>query len=264
MPYVLTHRFAPLLVCLALAAPAAAQHTRATAALGGAQPNGMNGAGVLSADGHFVAFESDASNLVAGDTNNSTDVFVRDLLTATTTRVSLATDGLQRVGNSGVIFDIGNDGQVDISDDGRYVVFMSRAPLAPGDVALCSYNGEDGNCPDIYLRDRAAGSTTRVSAPPGGQANGASHEPKMSGDGRWIVFESEASNLVPGDTNDVTDVFLFDSQVGNYDVMDCTPFKRDIMKELSQAVRDKGMTMCWYHSIMDWHHADAQTPERKL
>ncbi len=60
MPYVLARRFAPLLVCLALAAPAAAQHTRVTAALGGAQPNGMNGAGVLSADGHFVAFESDA------------------------------------------------------------------------------------------------------------------------------------------------------------------------------------------------------------
>ncbi len=83
---------------------------------------------------------------------------MRDLLALTTTRVSVAEDGLQRVGNSGVIFDIGNDGQLDISDDGRYVVFMSRAPLAPGDVALCSYKARTGNCPDIYLRDRVASS----------------------------------------------------------------------------------------------------------
>ena len=215
MLHVLARRFAPLAVCLALAAPAAAQHTRVTAALGGIPPDGPNGAGVLSADGRYAAFESEASNLVTGDTNLSTDVFVRDLLTATTTRVSLHQDGQERAGNSGMVVDIGNDGQLDISDDGRYVVFMSRAPLANGDAAACEYLGETLNCPDIYLRDRIAGSTTRVSlAPGGGQPDGASHDPRMSGDGRWIVFESEAANLVPGDTNGVTDVFLFDRVSG--------------------------------------------------
>ena len=216
MQYVFARRFTPFVVLLALAAPAAAQQpTRVTAALGGNPPNGVNGAGVLSADGRFVAFESEASNLVAGDTNDSIDVFVRDLLTMTTTRVSVANDGSERIGNSGAIFDIGGDGQLDISADGRYVVFMSRAPLAPGDTASCEYLGETLNCPDIYLRDRIGNTTTRVSLPSGGgEPNGASHHPKMSGDGRWIVFESEATNLVPGDTNGVTDVFLFDRMTG--------------------------------------------------
>ena len=199
MPYVFARRFALLVVCLALATRAAAQQPiRVTGALGGNPPNGVNGAGVLSADGRYVAFESEASNLVTGDGNESTDVFVRELLTMTTTRVSVANDGLERPGNSGVIFDIGGDGQLDISADGRYVVFMSRAPLASGDSASCEYLGETLNCPDIYLRDRIGGTTTRVSLPSGGgQPNGASHDPKMSGDGRWIVFESEATNLVP-------------------------------------------------------------------
>jgi hypothetical protein len=204
--------------CLALAAPAAAQYTRVTVALSGQQPNGANGAGVLSADGRFVAFESAASNLVAGDTNNSTDVFVRDLVAGTTTRVSVAQDGLERVGDSGTNFDnsIGADGHHDISGDGQFVVFMSRAPLAPGDAASCAYLGVTGNCPDIYVRDRTGGTTTRVTTALGGaEPNGPSHEPKISADGRWIVYESEASNLVSGDTNDVTDVFLFDRQIGS-------------------------------------------------
>src|SRR4051812_9597885 len=157
MPHVFTRPVSALLLSLVVTAPAAAQFTRVTAALGGAQPNGMNGAGVLSANGRFVAFESEASNLIAGDSNDSIDVFVRDLVTLTTTRVSVGQDGLERVGNSGVIADVGNDGQVDISEDGRYVVFMSRAPLAAGDAATCEYLGEPGNCPDIYVRDRIGG-----------------------------------------------------------------------------------------------------------
>jgi len=216
MPCSFSDRLAPLAVCLALAAPAAAQHTRVTAALGGVPPDGLNGGGVLSADGRFVAFASEASNLVTGDTNDAIDVFVRDLATVTTTRVSVANGGQQGAGHSGAAFiDIGGGGQLDISDDGRYVVFMSRAPLAPGDAAQCEYLGETSNCPDIYLRDRIDNTTTRVStAPGGGQPDGASHDPRMSGDGRWIVFESEATNLVPGDTNGVTDVFLFDRVSG--------------------------------------------------
>ena len=137
---------------------------------------------------------------------------MRDLIAGTTTRVSLAKDGLERVGNSGLIFDVGDDGQLDISDDGRYVVFMSRAPLAPGDAATCTYLGEtDGNCPDIYVRDRHrrqhdAGQRRAR------RRRAERRQPRAQDqrDGRWIVFESEASNLVPGDTNGVTDVFRFD------------------------------------------------------
>jgi Tol biopolymer transport system component len=213
----LVRRVVPMVACLALAAPAAAQYVRVTTALGGAQPNGVNGVGVISADGRFAAFESAASNLVAGDTNNSTDIFVRDLVTLTTTRVSVAQDGSQRDGDSGTDFDASTDGtgELDISDDGRYVVFVSRAPLAPGDAAICISGGVNANCPDIYVRDRIGGTTTRATtALGGGEPNGASHNPQMSGDGRWIVYESEASNLVGGDTNEVTDVFLFDRQVG--------------------------------------------------
>jgi hypothetical protein len=88
MLHVFTPRIA-LLACLALAAPAAAQHTRVTAALPTQQPDGMNGAGVLSANGRFVAFESEASNLVTGDTNGVTDVFLFDRQTEATSRISV-------------------------------------------------------------------------------------------------------------------------------------------------------------------------------
>ena len=134
----------------------------------------------------------------------------------TTTRVSVANDGLERPGNSGVIFDIGGDGQLDISDDGRYVVFMSRAPLAPGDTASCDVPGRDAQLPRhlparSHRRHHDAGQPRRRAA---ASRMAPATTRKMSGDGRWIVFESEATNLVPGDTNGVTDVFLFDRMTG--------------------------------------------------
>ena len=215
--YALARRVVPILACLALAAPAAAQNVRVSTALGGGQPNGAVGLAVLSADGRYAAFESAASNLVTGDTNASSDVFVRDLLLATTTRASVTSDGQERTGPSGTDFDTATDGngQLDISDDGRYVVFTSRAPLAADDTLSCSFQGVAGNCPDIYVRDRVGGTTSRVTTGlSGAQANGGSQFPKISGDGRWIVFESAASNLVSGDTNGVADVFLADRPTG--------------------------------------------------
>ena len=209
--------------CLALgllAVPASAQFTRVTVATSG-QPDGplsdvFVSAAVLSGDGRFVAFTSTATNLVAGDTNASADVFVRDLGGATTTRVSVAEDGLERAGASGSIF-AGLGGELDLSDDGRFVVFSSRAALVAGDTNTCLIPPATtaGNCPDIYLRDRQTNQTTRLSAGSGGaQANGYSQRPRISGDGRWVAFDSEASNLVAGDTNGVSDVFLLDRQTG--------------------------------------------------
>ena len=219
MPFkTLVRRLALTLACVGLAIPAAAQGVQVNVGLGGAQADGVNGGGVLSGDGRFVVFASRATNLVAGDTNASADVFVRDVAGATTSRVSLGDDGLERTGASGYIVPLGgqNGGQeIDISDDGRFVVFTSRAALVAADTATCTFEGETTatNCPDIYLRDRQAGTTVRISVGTGGaQPNGASLQPNVSGDGRWVVFASDASNLVANDTNGVQDVFLFDRQ----------------------------------------------------
>jgi hypothetical protein len=149
----------------------------------------------ISANGRFVAFGSFASNLVPGDTNLESDIFVRDTLTNTTTRVSLDSAGNQA--NSGSF-------QPSISADGRFVVFESLASnLVPGDT-----NGTR----DIFVRDMLATTTTRVSVDSAGnQANSRSFEPSISADGRRIAFQSWASNLVPGDTNNSLDFFVFDT-----------------------------------------------------
>ena len=160
----------------------------------GTQANGDSASPAISADGRYVAFGSDASNLVPGDTNGTSDVFVRDLRSGTTQRVSVATDGTQANGDS--------DSPA-ISADGRYVAFASYASnLVPGDT-----NGTA----DVFVRDLRSGTTRRVSvATDGTQANGDSGSPAISADGRYVAFESDASNLVPGDTNHCVDVFVRD------------------------------------------------------
>jgi hypothetical protein len=207
-------RLAAVAACLALAASAAAQTVRVDTGLGGAEPDGTNTTGKISGDGRFVVFASQATNLVAGDTNASADVFVRDLAGASTARVSLAEDGLERSGASGLL-PIASVGGFDISDDGRYVVFASQAALVAADTATCvvAPATTPSNCPDIYVRDRQLNQTVRISVGlAGAQPNGLSHQPQISGDGRWVVFASDASNLVANDTNGVGDVFLLDRQ----------------------------------------------------
>ena len=135
----------------------------------------------------------------------------------TTDRVSLARDGLERIGQSGATpatsFEDFGQREIDISGDGRFVVFTSRAPLVPGDTVPLHdrSRGHAGNCADVYLRDRQTNQTIRLSeAPGGGSADGPSGHPRISSDGRWVAFDSAATNLVAGDTNGVTDVFLLD------------------------------------------------------
>jgi archaellum component FlaF (FlaF/FlaG flagellin family) len=149
----------------------------------------------ISADGRFVAFDSDASNIVPGDTNSNRDIFVRDRLTNTTTRVSLDSAGNQ--GNS-------NSFGASISADGRFVAFESLASnIVPGDT---------NSNRDIFVRDRLTNTTTRVSFDSAGnQANDASDRVSISADGRFVAFTSEASNLVPGDTNGDPDIFVRDT-----------------------------------------------------
>jgi Tol biopolymer transport system component len=161
----------------------------------GTQGNNFSDAPSISADGRFVSFLSLASNLVAGDTNGSEDVFVHDLQNGTTERVSMAWNGAE--GNSGSVIS-------SISADGRYVAFYSHATNL--------VRGDTNNAYDIFVRDRQLGTTERVSLDSAGaQANGSSDDPPaISGDGRFVAFASDATNLVTGDTNGFTDVFVRD------------------------------------------------------
>ena len=184
-----------VLVCV----PAFAQVTqRVSLDTGAVQGNWDSEPGVISAAGGVVAFTSRASNLVPGDTNAEWDLFVRDLRTGVTERVSVASDGTEAAGESG----IGS-----ISADGRFVAFWSRAAnLVAGDT-----NG----AVDVLVRDRLAGTTERVSLATGGaQAMGDSYTGSISADGRFVVFQSIAANLISGDSNGTWDVFVHDRQSG--------------------------------------------------
>ena len=167
-------------------------------ASGGSEANGDPRWPSISADGRYVVFESAADNLVPGDTNDHSDVFVHDRQTGETSRVSVASDGTE--GN-------GQSDEPSISADGRYVAFASEASnLVPGDT---NHNY------DILLHDRQTGETVRVSvASDGTEGNGHSIEPSISSDGQYVAFTSWASNLVPGDTNDAWDVFVHDRETG--------------------------------------------------
>lgn len=153
--------------------------------------------GTLSFDGNIVAFESAATDLVAGDTNGTWDVFVRNRSAGFTERISVGPFGTEANGPS--------EGAA-ISDDGRFVAFESTATnLVAGDTGWR----------DVFLRDRLMNSTTRVSLGMGGvEPNGDSRAAKISPDGGFVLFQSSATNLVPGDTNGVDDVFLYDHQAG--------------------------------------------------
>ncbi|MEG4109788.1 calcium-binding protein [Microcoleus sp. S13_C5] len=167
--------------------------TRVSVDSAGNQANGFSNAYSISANGRFVAFQSQASNLVPGDTNNKNDIFVRDLSTNTTTRVSVDSAGIQ--GN--------NDSfNPSISADGRFVAFASFSNLVPEDT---------NNTSDIFVRDLLTNTTTRVSVDSAGnQGNSLSNNSAISADGRFVAFQSYASNLVPGDTNNRFDIFVRD------------------------------------------------------
>ena len=157
----------------------------------------------ISSDGRYVVFSSDASNLVPDDTNNFTDTFVHDRMTGQTTRVSVSSTGGEGDTASGSLLGWHSD----ISADGRFVVFSSNATnLVSDDTNFSS---------DIFVRDRETGNTTRISVDSGGnQSDGASYFPVISADGRFIAFSSDGTNLVVGDQNVFSDVFIHDRNTG--------------------------------------------------
>lgn len=207
----------------------------------------------ISADGRYVAFVSDATNLVAGDTNGAPDVFLRDRLLGTTVRISNKSDGSQ---SNGISF------APSISGDGRRIVFSSYGSLLPNSgwrncylydrsngslqildlkpdggagtfgcddptidlagrrVAFTSRDllaaGDNNGYSDIFVRDLASTTSRRISlAPGGGDGNLSSSDARISADGSRVIFASSASNLVAGDSNGIVDVFLaaFDNSV---------------------------------------------------
>ena len=179
----------------------------------GVQGTGPSEYPAISADSRYVAFHSSADNLVPDDTNQGNDVFVHDRRTGATERVSVSSSGAEGNGASSMPA---------ISSDGRYVAFQSYAAnLVSGDTDVCELEQPPPdppipyNCPDIFVRDRQTSTTERVNLSSAEeQAVGESWSPAISGDGRYVAFYSDATNLVSGDTNDAEDIFVRDRQAG--------------------------------------------------
>ena len=177
---------------------------RASVSSSGAQSNADSGFARISNDGRYVVFASMASNLVSGDTNNTYDVFVRDLTAGTTARVSTTSSGGQSNQASS---------WPDVSADGRYVVFESPATNLDGSISgsITGYQ--------VYVKDTQTGAIKMLSRDSSnGAGNGDSRQPQISCDGGTVAFYSEASNLVSGDTNGVSDIFV-DSLGWNADTL---------------------------------------------
>jgi len=156
----------------------------------GEQGNALSGSPSISASGRFVAFASEATNLVAGDVNQATDIFVRDRLLHRTEMVSLNLTGGQWDGFSLDPF---------ISGNGRFVTFRTFY--------------RDGNDihREVFVHDRETKLTERVSVNSlGHPGNGISYSSGISGNGQLIAFQSDSNNLVPGDTNHASDIFVHD------------------------------------------------------
>jgi hypothetical protein len=201
------------------------QTRRILMAADGSQSNGDSGWTATNPEnslgvsffGEHIAFVSSASNLVAGDTNGVDDVFLKACVIKLYSRVCTPAQVRASVRSDGSQSNLPAS-QPAVADDGRYVVFVSADPnMVPGD---------SNGAADVFLRDTCVGggssctpSTTRISVTnDGGQANGASGEPTFTG--RFVAFSSTASNLVAGDTNGVSDVFLRDTCIGE---SGCTP-----------------------------------------
>ena len=189
-----------IIICSSVSVPAqtrigsVAFHRSATAAAASSAP-------ILSADGRTVAFLSAANNLVTNDDlGTSVDVFVRDLPSGRTT---LASVNLTGVGG-------GNDysGVPGLSADGRLIVFESTASNLVAD--------DTNGVADVFVRDLATGQTRLVSVPASGQgsANGPSTAPLISADGRWVFFESAASDLVTTITEPAPQLYARDLVAG--------------------------------------------------
>lgn len=224
---------------------AAALSLPAAAAPAGTPGNKSSYAPDISANGRYVVFASDASNLVAGDTNGKRDIFIRDLQSQTTRLVSKGRSGPSN----------GMSTTPKVSDDGRYVSFLSTA----SNLVARDSNGKA----DAFRVDTTTGTIIRVSVGAGGvQANGASEGPRISANGNSIVFGSAASNLVRGDTNKVNDIFLRDVSTGQTRRLSMTPQgNQNLAASDMSSISPNGSIASWrgpvglHHAVFSWDRA---------
>jgi Tol biopolymer transport system component len=178
--------------------------TRASVSGSGVEGNNFSLHGRLSDDGLLVLYASDASNLVSGDANKTRDIFLYDRVAGTVERLNVSTKGKEANGFT--------DNPM-MSSDSNVVVFQSNATTLD--------KPDTNNLVDVFVRDRAAGTTKRVSlAWDGSEGNGESRNPAVSADGKWVAFESWADNLVPNDTNRFGDVFVVEVATGTIERVD--------------------------------------------
>ena len=181
--------------------------------------NGHCTQAAISADGTTIVFESLATNLIeSGDANGSSaDILMVRVSGGAVTRVNVASDGSQPVAGHSVT--------PAVSADGRYVAFTSTADLlCPGGQLCDAAPRGRKRVPEIYRRDTADGVTSRVSRSSiGADPNGPSSWPAISGDGRYVAFVSDATNLARGDRNARTDVFLHDTSTGTTELVSRRP-----------------------------------------
>ena len=188
----------PLFISLAMAGDVEPITKRVSVRSDGMQANGIGYGRAISANGRYVAFESEATNLVADDTNARKDIFVHDHMTGSTTRVSVGYGNTESNKQSSA---------PSISNDGRYVAFKSYSDnLVPND---------NSSREDVFVHDRWMGTNEIINIGPGGvQANGSTfYRVVISGNGRFVFFVSEATNLIPEDTNGaIWDIFVHDRE----------------------------------------------------
>lgn len=162
--------------------------------------NGGNGRAMhprISADGSVVAFLSGATNLVPQDTNSSFDVFIHDLVLGRTERVALTSEGVQADGGFAGNFVTMS---LSLSSDGQIVAF--------GSTSTNLVEGDGSTNPDVFVHDRAIGSTERISVPSEETGIGGGNHPTINADGSVVAFVSGAADIVAGDTNGSTDLFV--------------------------------------------------------
>ena len=169
----------------------------------------------ISADGTVVIFSSSSGDLIPG-VEGTAHLYARNRVTSTTELVDVANDDTPS--------DAGNISDADISTNGRYVAFTSASSVFDSfgqENCTRTYEDEDEEevtepapCREIYVRDLVANTTEKVSVPMSGSIDADAFKASISGDGRTVVFASAASNIVPGDTNETTDVFLRDLDAG--------------------------------------------------
>jgi hypothetical protein len=204
----------------------------------------------ISADGRFVAFWSNADNLVAGDTNELADAFLYDRQTKTMTLVSKGWQGVQATGESR---------RPVVSRDGSHVVFESAAAnlTQPCGLPVC-LGGDKNNADDIYLYNVADGSVTLVSAAANGSAaNGNSNRPSLSANGRRIVFQSQATNLAGSDTNGTWDIYMRDLASGQTTLVSSGPSGQSDKASTSPSISADGRWVSFDSKATNFTNGDS-------